>query len=86
MKKGEKAVDVVVNIESSHCYFDLANFFEGVSWMLKDDGIFVFADMIHVSEMKNLHNLISKYFTIEKREDIRRHVLHSAAIQTESKT
>lgn len=85
MKKAEKAVDVVVNVESSHCYFDLASFFDGVSWMLKDDGVFVFSDMRHVSEMKELHVQISKYFTIEKREDIRRHVLHSVTIQSEAK-
>ena len=36
--------DVVMNIESSHCYPNIEEFFKGVHFMLKDNGVFVYAD------------------------------------------
>jgi ubiquinone/menaquinone biosynthesis C-methylase UbiE len=37
---GAKVADVVVNVESSHCYGNIDNFLNEVNTILKDDGVF----------------------------------------------
>ncbi len=39
-----KSADIILNVESSHCYPSLEEFFKAVCVVLKDDGIFLYAD------------------------------------------
>ena len=38
------SADVLMNIESSHCYGNIEAYFQGVCQVLKDDGLFIYAD------------------------------------------
>lgn len=39
-----KSADIVINVESSHCYGNFEKFTESVKKILKDDGSFVLTD------------------------------------------
>ena len=67
--------DVVVNIESSHCYTNMDAFFYGVNLLLSDDGVFIFADFRPQCEIAHLEHILTSHFEIKRKEDIRRHVL-----------
>lgn len=70
-----KSADIILNVESSHCYPSLEEFFNAVCLVLKDDGIFLYADFRYSGEAyQGVQDLIGKYFTIVKYEDIRRNV------------
>jgi SAM-dependent methyltransferase len=45
----DASFDVVVNVESSHCYPDAARFFAEVARVLRPGGMLVFADLRHSS-------------------------------------
>jgi len=82
----DDSADVIMNIESSHCYGNLEAFFQGVCSVLKEDGIFVFADFRSKgADMDRTVNLINRYFTIVKHEDIRRGVLQAMNLQDDIK-
>jgi hypothetical protein len=78
--------DVVVNVESSHCYQQMGDFFKGVAYLLKDDGVFVYVDFRLKKRMNNLKALIQKHFDIVGYEDISKNVVQSLAIQDDIKT
>lgn len=50
----DASFDVVVNIESSHCYANVAGFAEEVARVLRPGGIFTFADMRARSMLEGL--------------------------------
>ena len=50
--------DIVINVESSHCYGDLEQFIKQVSMMLSDDGYFCYCDLMPL----NRQELLQKYF------------------------
>jgi SAM-dependent methyltransferase len=81
-----KAVDIVVNIESSHCYPDMNQFFNSVKHILKDDGVFIFADFRFAGpDYDALHYLILSHFSVVKHEDIRRGVFQAMDHQSQLK-
>jgi len=41
----DRSFDLVTNVESSHCYGDVGQFFREVSRVLKDEGLFLFTDI-----------------------------------------
>jgi ubiquinone/menaquinone biosynthesis C-methylase UbiE len=51
--------DVVVNVESSHCYGNIGKFFGEVTRVLRPDGYFVYADLRTAAEMEELKALLS---------------------------
>lgn len=73
----KSSADVVINIESSHCYPQIEAFFEGVKFILKEDGIFIFSDFRPTEEMEDLRDQINSHFEVVKEEDIRRNVFQS---------
>ena len=77
--------DVIVNIESSHCYPNLDGFYSSVYYLLKDEGIFIYADFCMSTEIEAIEDLLTQYFDIIKKDDIRRNVLHSLDLQQEIK-
>ena len=50
----DAAFDVVVNVESSHCYGDIGKFFDEVARVLRPNGRFLFADLREPKEMDEL--------------------------------
>lgn len=50
----ESCFDVVVNVESSHCYGNIRKFFSEVTRVLRPGGYFVYADLRTAAEMEEL--------------------------------
>ena len=53
----------------------MTRFFESVCHVMKDSGIFVYADFRMKREMPELEKMIDEYFEVVKSEDVRRNVL-----------
>jgi cyclopropane fatty-acyl-phospholipid synthase-like methyltransferase len=75
--------DVVINIESSHCYQDLNLFFSGVSNTMKNDGVFLYADIFSPLKINSIKNDIKKYFKIVFEKNISENVLSSCIYTAE---
>lgn len=69
--------DVVVNVESSHCYADVGAFLSEVRRVLADGGTFLFSDIrIPAVGRTDVHDLVARSgFEVVSREDITRQVL-----------
>lgn len=68
--------DAVINVESARCYSKLSKFFNGVYHVLRNDGYFLFADMIEDDEIETMkHQLRTAGFTIEHKQDITQNVV-----------
>ena len=76
--------DAVVNVESARCYTDVLSFFKEVNRVLKDDGHFLFADMIkegHQDEVEE--ELKSAGFKILEKEKINDRVVKALDLDNE---
>lgn len=64
--------DAVINVESSHCYGDIRNFFAEVARVLRPGGWFLYTDFRAAPEMKKLHATLAAQHGFERieREDI----------------
>jgi SAM-dependent methyltransferase len=80
---GKNSVDCVVNVESSHCYGNIDNFFTQVNEALKQDGVFCFTDFRGSEEMEELHKKVEEHFKVEKSIDITRNVCHALKLDTD---
>ncbi|MCF8360981.1 MAG: class I SAM-dependent methyltransferase [Prolixibacteraceae bacterium] len=62
--------DVVINVESSHCYYSMNSFLNEVNKVLKSGGHFLFTDFRKHNEIEELENLISSsgLEVLEKRD------------------
>lgn len=60
--------DVVMNVESSHCYFNINSFFKEVDRVLKPNGKFLYVDVFK-TPIGN-ENTLSKFFNIQEKFDI----------------
>jgi SAM-dependent methyltransferase len=72
----DSTFDVVVNVESSHCYPNLATFFKEVHRVLRPEGYFLYADLresVDIAEWENL--LWANGFSLRREEDITSQVL-----------
>lgn len=58
--KTDKKFDVVLNLESSHRYSSRLTFFKNVASIMKDDGSFVFGDMIRKNELKEVEKMFQE--------------------------
>lgn len=68
--------DVVLNVESSHCYPSRARFFAEVFRVLRPGGAFVWADMVPASETADFHQtFLQSSFQIVEQEEITAGVL-----------
>jgi len=72
------SVDVVVNIESSHCYADLELFIQQVSLSLVDDGYFCYCDLMPFARVDELKQyLIKNGLVIEECNNITANVMRA---------
>lgn len=51
----DQSFDVVLNVESSHCYGSMVDFLTQVKRVLKPGGYFMFADFRHLEQLDDLH-------------------------------
>lgn len=77
------SVDCVINVESSHCYGNIDNFFNQVNIALKKDGYFCFTDFRGEEDMEELKKKVEQHFKVEKSIDITRNVCHALKLDTE---
>ncbi|HXB10951.1 MAG TPA: class I SAM-dependent methyltransferase [Bacteroidia bacterium] len=70
--------EVIVNLESSHCYSSKGAFLKDVFKYLKPGGAFIYADIFVSANLQKVKDyLISLGFTIETEQDISHGVLES---------
>jgi len=68
--------DVVLNVESSHCYPDVGAFLEEARRVLVNDGVLLLADFRRSEEAANVEaRIASSRFKVEQQMDITRNVL-----------
>jgi phthiocerol/phenolphthiocerol synthesis type-I polyketide synthase E len=72
------AFDVVLNLESSHCYPDPARFYREVHRLLRPGGRFLYADLLPVASLAEARSsLMDLGFDLEREIDITSNVLLS---------
>ena len=69
--------DVVLNVESSHCYDGLDSFFSNVQKILKPDGVFLYTDSFDTLKIPDVEQRLSLYFKNVKKEDITNNVMQA---------
>jgi len=80
----DNSFDVVVNIESSHCYPDLLTFFKEVKRVLRPKGHFLYADFGDVNRMKEVENqLLISELVLTKTTDITENVVKSIEVDNQ---
>ena len=67
----KKHFDVILSVESSHCYLDrYDDFFKEVRRIMKDDGTFLYTDVYHTEKLANsTYEIIKDNFDIIYKED-----------------
>jgi ubiquinone/menaquinone biosynthesis C-methylase UbiE len=82
----DNSFDVIINLESSHCYPRVENFFGEVKRLLKPNGTFLIADW-RVKDKVDLmkDRIISTGLRLKKEEDISSNVLESLELDHERK-
>ncbi|MDB6069581.1 MAG: Phthiotriol/phenolphthiotriol dimycocerosates methyltransferase [Verrucomicrobiales bacterium] len=55
----DNSFDVVLNVESSHCYGSISKFFAEVTRVLRPGGMFLYADLREPPEMKTLDSQLA---------------------------
>ncbi len=58
--KTDKKFDLILNLESSHRYSSRLTFFKNVASMMKEDGSFVFGDMIRKNELQEVEKMMNE--------------------------
>lgn len=82
----DNTFDVVVNIESSHCYGDMERFLSEVYRVLRPKGYFLFADHHSREKIETLHQqLINAGLEVLKEERISSNVLKALECDNERK-
>jgi len=79
-----ESVDVVINVESAHCYPNLKGFVSEVDRILKPGGHFFFTDFLAASEADELHQaLTSASLQVVNKQDITESVLLSLHLDSQ---
>ena len=82
----ENSFDVVLNIESSHCYPNSERFLSEANRVLVNDGYFVFCDLGEPKRFKEIEILFfSLNFSIYYKEDITEKIVKSLDLDNERK-
>ena len=82
----DASVDVVVNVESSHCYSSVPAFLGEVRRVLRPGGVLLFADLRDRNEVDELvDQLEASGLRLVSRRDITAEVLHALRIDSDRK-
>ncbi|OMJ88347.1 hypothetical protein SteCoe_9762 [Stentor coeruleus] len=80
------SIDVVVNIESSHCYPNINRFLSEIRRILKPGGWFLYADFANPKIIQDIEiGVVETGMKILKKQDITENVLMSMDIENERK-
>jgi SAM-dependent methyltransferase len=78
--------DVIVNVESSHCYRSMESFVEQAKRVLKSEGHFICADLRHGDEVDKFQHLMRHSgMTVIKEVDITAHVIEALKLDHDRK-
>ena len=69
--------DIVINVESSHCYNYLDPFYSKVQKILKSGGVFLYTDLVEPEDIAYLEQRLSLCFKNVKKEDITNNVMQA---------
>jgi SAM-dependent methyltransferase len=73
----DTSADVVLNVESSHCYSDLEAFVAEVRRVLRPGGVFCLTDIIYdKTRIVQYFELLHRYFNVERQTDVTGNVVH----------
>lgn len=83
----DSSFDVVINIESSHCYSSMEDFLGQVKRVLRKGGYFLFADFRNKEALEFLRDaLLKSGLTIIKETDITLNIVEALKLDNERKT
>ena len=74
----DRSFDIIMNVESSHCYANLSQFLAEVNRVLIADGTFLFSDFRPNDEIEGLQNELNLHFDELFFKDITQEVLSAA--------
>lgn len=75
--------DVVINVESSHCYPSLTKFISEVTRVLKNGGSFLYCDLLVASTLDtHLVNLSNDNLSLIKHNDITENIIKASELMT----
>jgi SAM-dependent methyltransferase len=84
---GDGSVDVVINLESSHCYGSMERFLAEVYRVLRPRGYFLFSDHRDADKIFLLHEQLQKCgFELEQEKDITANVVRALELDHDRKT
>ncbi|NQS91262.1 MAG: methyltransferase domain-containing protein, partial [Chloroflexi bacterium] len=79
--------DVVINVESSHCYSSMDAFLGQVKRVLRDGGYFLFADFRRKEALDSLQESLNKSgLTLIKGTDITQNIIEALKLDHDRKT
>jgi ubiquinone/menaquinone biosynthesis C-methylase UbiE len=82
----DNSFDVIINIESSHCYSDMAGFINGVARVLRPGGYFSWADLREIGMLDNTLKILEHPdFELIHEEDYTPGVIHALDIAHDQK-
>jgi len=83
----DNSFDVVINVESCHCYGELSKFFSEVSRVLRPGGYFVLSDLRHKKDVENFRSEVKNIpgFDFLEEENITPKVVKSLSEDHERK-
>jgi ubiquinone/menaquinone biosynthesis C-methylase UbiE len=82
----DEEVDIVINVESGHCYSNFKKFVKEVDRVLKPGGVFCYSDFREKHEWAKIEEQLENYsLKIVKRENISENVMHSLKLDEDRK-
>ncbi|MBS0290285.1 MAG: class I SAM-dependent methyltransferase [Proteobacteria bacterium] len=82
----DSSIDIVTNVESSHCYPSMANFVQEVKRILRLNGYFAICDLRPKGKIQSLDQTMNNSgLTILKREDITFQVIKALDVFSQSR-
>lgn len=82
----DECIDLVINVESSHCYGNFKSFIDEVYRVLKPGGYFSITDFRGKEELQDLDDAFDKsQFEVTKKVDVTKNVLKAMQLDSERK-
>ncbi|MBI9042855.1 MAG: class I SAM-dependent methyltransferase [Anaerolineaceae bacterium] len=82
----DNSFDVIINVESSHCYKSMSAFLNSVSRLLRPGGFFLFTDFRDIETLETMRQrLQSMGLSIIKEEDINANILKAIDLDNDRK-
>jgi ubiquinone/menaquinone biosynthesis C-methylase UbiE len=79
----DNSFDVIINVESSHCYPDINKFFDEVSRVLKPGGHFLYTDLRNVTNIDYFRSCLAQSpLVIHHEEDITSNVYEALKVDS----